>query len=197
MANGRKRVFAAGCLVGLLVPVLGVGAFVFAQATLFRGAYVQQLGTQLKPPALTLGQKLPTDWTITSLDGEAYDWGRTKGQAVFLHFFSPDCLHCEAELPALARLQSAMAAGGGIEFLFVALDSREKVPELMARSGFPGPVYVLEGKRPAILDSATAPLTFLVAGNGDISLRVDGSAKWDEPASVAVLAFLSSVQPRE
>lgn len=189
--QGTRKAFVLGCLAGgVLTIVLLVTIFV-GGGLLFRGAFVKKLQADLKPPRMQTGTAASYDWKVKTAAGAPFDIASTKGKAVFLNFWSPDCTHCESELSSIENLYR-QTYGSGVEFMCVAVDNGDKVPELIAKYNLTVPIYVLEGKRPPVYDSESAPLTFIITPSGDISLRIAGSAKWDDPSAIATLKLLAT-----
>jgi len=191
-----KKTFALGCFVGFLLGTVGLGLAAFGSTMVFRSLYMQNMASNLKPPVITTGAQADYSLKLKKLTGEPVDFAATKGKTVFLNFWSPNCPSCESELPAIEQLWRQTSAFG-VEFLCVALDDPPRVLDLVNQYGLTFPIVMLEGKRPPIFDSDSAPLTFLISPNGDIALRVAGGAKWDDISAAAVIKLLTTSTPPE
>src|SRR5690606_30659663 len=100
--------FAAGCLLGLLVlPLGGFVAFgvsyVFFRDTIV-GSIAGARSETLNPPPIAAGQTARYDWTVKDLAGNTLSLEDAEGKALFLHFWSPDCAICLAEIPSINAL---------------------------------------------------------------------------------------------
>lgn len=189
-----KKSFALGCLTGLLIGGVGLVVLAFGSTMIFRELYLKNMAANLKPPAITTGQQADYSLKFKKLTGEPFDFASTKGKVVFLHFWSPNCAHCESELPAIEQLWRQTSAFG-VEFCCVAMDDPPRVLDLMEQYGLTFPLYLIDGKRPPVFDSDSAPLTFLIAKNSDIALRVAGGAKWDDISAGALIKLLTEAAP--
>lgn len=193
---GTKKTFVLGCFVGFLIGSVGLAAVGFGSTIVFRNLYLKNMQGNLKPPAIATGQQADYTLKLKKLTGEPVDFAATKGKVVFLNFWSPNCTHCESELPAIEQLWRQTSAFG-VEFLCVALDDPPRVLDLIEQYGLTFPVYMQDGKRPPVFDSDSAPLTFLIAPNSDIALRIAGGAKWDDISAAAVIKLLTTITPPE
>ena len=187
-----RKTFAAGCLVGGVLSIALLFGGALGGMMIFRERIVKSMTTDLKAPPITTNQKADYSLKLTKLNGSAFDMAELKGKAVFLNFWSPNCSHCESELSAINTLYK-QCYGFGVEFLCVALDSPAQIPPLVEKYQLDVPIVVLEGKRPAIYDSSSAPITFFLSPTGDIALCIRGAAKWDDISVAAILKLLSTV----
>lgn len=185
-----RKAFVGGCLLGGFASIALLFAVALGGTMVFREFFVAKMSKDLKAPEITTGAKADYSLAVNKLDGTAFDMASVKGRAAFINFWSPNCPHCESELSNIEELYR-MCTGFGVEFMCVAVDTPEAVPGLVQKYGLTVPVYNLKGSRPPIYDSESAPITFFLTKDGEIALRLRGSAKWDDIGVAALLKILS------
>ncbi len=196
MSESKKRPFLRGCLVGLVLGVLG-GPVLFVAALLaayqlFPEPFTRLMGGQLRPPAITRDLRAAYDWSVKTLDGETFDLAETRGKAVFLHFWSPDCPQCRAELDSLNGLHDAVKDDERIAFVAVARSDFDKLPDYVARGVTRFPVYTFEGALPEPYAQKGVPVSFLISPEGEVVFKQEGGAKWDDEGPVNYLKSLAA-----
>lgn len=189
-----RKSFIGGCLLGGVLSIVLLFAVSLGGTVLFREFLVAKMGKDLKAPEITTGAKADYSLKVTKPDGTPFDMASVQGKPVFLNFWSPNCPHCESELSNIEALYQ-MCTGFGVEFMCVSVDTPEAVPGLVAKYGLTVPVYNLQGQRPPIYDSESAPITFFLTKDGEIALRIRGGAKWDDLSVAALLKILSMQEP--
>jgi len=188
--SGRKT-FVAGCLTGtilgtvLLVVAAVLGTLLF-QEPLLRIMAARHEAQLQGPP---LGADADYDWQVIGLAGETLAMETFQGQPLFLHFWSPGCLTCIAEVPSLNRLH-AQLEGSGVAMVSVVTGEAEATVEAAERLGVQFPVYLLSDMRPEVFAARGNPATFVIAPGGEIVYRQIGAAAWDTPE---VVRFLESL----
>jgi len=196
VAEKKKRPFLRGCLVGLVLGVVS-GPVVFVAGLLlayvaFPQPFTRLMSGQLKPPAITAGLLADYDWTVQTLDGEAFDLADTRGKAVFLHFWGPDCPQCLAELASLSALHDAVKDDDRIAFVAVARSDFEKLPDYAARGVATFPIYTYEGALPEPYAQRGVPISYLINPAGEVVFQQRGGAKWDDEAALNYLKLLAA-----
>ena len=184
MTKPRLRVFAtlAGVALLLLGVLYGMTAFtVHAPPPTLAGL---QLENQPRP--------VP-DVAFSGPDGRIASLRDFKGRYVLVNLWAPWCAPCAKELPALARLQRAIAAE---RLVVVAVDvGREGLGEaqdfLAAHHAGALPVYV-DGNAALLtaLGGNNLPLSVLIGPDGHEIARTEGPCDWSAPDSVAYLQAL-------
>lgn len=185
-----RKAFIGGCLLGGITSIVLLFAVALGGTVLFRDLFVAKMTKDLKAPVISTGSMADYSLPVNTLDGAPFDMATFKGKAIFLNFWSPNCAHCESELPNIEELYR-MCTGFGVEFMCVAVESPEAVPGLIEKYGLTVPIYILNGTRPTIFDSESAPITFFITKDGEIALRIRGGAKWDDLSVAALLKILS------
>ena len=110
----------------LLIPLIGVvGAGLLlwdgASDSAQEAAFPTPAPVTFVPPTPIPSTPIPTpglmdspvpDFVLTALDGESINLRALQGQVVFVNFWATWCGPCEAEMPALQRLQDEHGADG-------------------------------------------------------------------------------------
>ena len=187
-----KRPFLAGCFTGFVLCVFVLCAGTIGAAYLFKDQIIALRSQQLKAPALTTGVMLDYAWPLKTADGAPLDLGQFRDQLLVLAFWSPDCMHCLAQLPALNGLHEQVQAEG-VALISVALGDREKLPGVLAEHDVYFPVCLSEGPVPEVFASTTAPYTVIVGPEGAIRYLQKGAARWDAPETIALIRALKPV----
>lgn len=83
--------------------------------------------------------RIAPDFSLTLLNGEAFQLSAHKGKPLMINFFASWCLPCREEVPALVKIQKEYEPKGVI-FLAVAIDDTEEdVNNFIERLGFTFP----------------------------------------------------------
>lgn len=185
--------FAAGCAMGALTALLVPVVLLFGAASAFpkqMTAFTAELRSQrLKAPQLGLGVAADYGLRLRDEAGTEIALEAFRGKAVFLHFWTPDCVQCQAELPSLGVLHARLDPARAV---IVAVSLAAAPGEA---SSLPFAQYVLAGERPAVYAFQGVPATFILSPAGEIVLRHIGSARWDAPEIAALLHALSALKP--
>ena len=189
-----RKSFVGGCLLGGVLSIVLLFGVLLGGTMLFGKQIAARFSNDAKAPKITTGAKADYSLKVTKPDGTAFDFASTKGKPVFLNFWSPNCPHCQASLPLIDALYKDCSAYG-VEFMCVAVDNPDQVPGLIQQYNLTVPVYNLQGQRPPIFDSESAPITFFITKDGEIALRLRGSAKWDDDRVLAAVTILALQEP--
>jgi cytochrome c biogenesis protein CcmG/thiol:disulfide interchange protein DsbE len=129
------------------------------------------------PNANAVGRAVPPV-VGTTLDGEAYDIDRLRGDWVVVNFFATWCTPCIVEHPELVRFSDAHAAAGdGVSIVSVAYDDdAAAIERFFAERGGDWPVLVGDGVGRIALDFGVTgvPESYLVAPNGQVVAKFTG-----------------------
>ncbi|CAA7626813.1 Thiol-disulfide isomerase and thioredoxins [Candidatus Terasakiella magnetica] len=129
-------------------------------------------------------------------DGEGKPAGleTLKGRAVLLNLWASWCMPCVAEMPALDRLKTSVAAKG-IEVVALSLDRGGKltVVNTYARLGIKSLDIRTDEARSAAekLDAPALPVTLLIDREGREVARYVGAAEWEGPEAASLLDALA------
>lgn len=178
---------AAGFVAGILFTIGGA----FMLATLSESARTARMAEELTPPVIPL-QMADMNWTVRSLDGREFHLADAKGKIVFINFWATWCLPCRAEMSSIQSLYDKVKHEG-VVFVCVSKEDSSTVREFLKGKGYSFPIYTLSAERPASFAGKAIPATFIVAPDGRIALRHEGSAKWDGEES---LQFIRGLRPQ-
>jgi peroxiredoxin len=143
-------------------------------------AYVEL--AEHKGYALQVGSEAP-GLVLPGLDGKSYDLASERGRLVVLNFWATWCPPCVAEMPALEKVQRALAAEG-LSVVAVSTDEDEQaLRQFVSEQGLTLRVLRDPGGRLAASAYRVTgyPETFLIDRSGRILRHVVGPAEWDAP----------------
>ena len=121
--------------------------------------------------------------------GQSRNLAEFKGKVVLLNIWATWCGPCRKEMPALDRLQAALA-GPDFEVVALSIDRGvEKITKFYAEIGIRNlPIYIdVAGRAPRDLGAAGVPTTFILDRAGQEVGRVVGPAEWDASGVVEFL----------
>lgn len=117
---------------------------------------------------------------LISLDGDSTNLTAYKGKVIFLNFWATWCPPCIAEMPNIQSLYERFKSNKNISFLMISLDEDpDKARKFIERKGFTFPVYLLNGRRPAIFQSSTIPTTYVINKSGVLVVEKQGMANYN------------------
>jgi thiol-disulfide isomerase/thioredoxin len=129
------------------------------------------------------------DLSFTARSGEAKKLADFRGRLVLVNLWATWCVPCVEEMPALDRLQGKL--GSDLTIIAISEDRRgaEIVDPFLAKTGIKNLAIYLDPKSTALNEFAVQglPTSFLIDRDGMIRGKLEGAAKWDEPAMVAIL----------
>lgn len=139
--------------------------------------------TRIKP-----GDPAP-EFSVTSIDGTAYELGRLKGSIVVLTFWSTRCEICRVEFPRLNSLTDSMRHRG-VVFLSLTLDNEQKIDQFLrsnrvtsniVANSFGTLLQYADRDRRGYLDMGF-PAYFVIDQEGRVSYRASG---WDKTSELS------------
>lgn len=133
------------------------------------------------------------DFQAKLLDGTPIKLSDYAGQVVFLNFWATWCGPCLAELPAMDKLNRAMA---GKPFVILAVNLRETGAQV-ARFVEEHPMsfaYVLDPLGVVARDYGVTgiPLTYIIGRDGTVMARAIGPREWASPEAVDFFGHLAA-----
>jgi thiol-disulfide isomerase/thioredoxin len=147
-------------------------------------------------------QALPPELTFTDAEGKAFGIGDFAGRGLVVNLWATWCPPCVAEMPALDRMQAALAAEG-IAVLALSSDrgGRGAVEPFYQRTGVRHLGIWLDprGAAARALGARGLPTSVLVDRSGQERARLEGEAAWDHPEMIAAVRRLCGAggRPRE
>jgi peroxiredoxin len=156
-----------------VVAAIVASAVVFA---LFTGGGV--------PDPVTRGSQAPV-FALPALGGGSVSLGDQRGKVVLLNFWATWCKPCEAEMPAMQNLYSALDQEG-FTLLAVSVDDEEApVAAFRSRLGLSFPVLLDPGQKVSQLyQTYRFPESLLIDQKGRVVERYVGEKPWDSAAYV-------------
>lgn len=125
------------------------------------------------------------DFTLQTLNGEAFDMEQLKGKVIFLNLWATWCGPCRAEMPAIESLYKGIAHED-LAFVMLSIDRKNdeiKVKNYVKTKGFTFPVYLVQSPFPNQLPEAlqvpSIPTTFVINKKGEIVYKNVGTANYD------------------
>jgi peroxiredoxin len=164
---------------GVVVAIAAVVAGVVFAALLF---------SEPPPDPIRPGQPAPA-FELALLDGSGtVSLAGLRGRVVLLNFWATWCAPCEAEMPAMQRLHTALA-GPDFELVAVSVDvGRDEVDAFRKRLGLSFPIALDPEKRAANeYQSYRFPESYLIDREGRIVSRYIGPRDWDADVYLAHL----------
>ena len=122
-------------------------------------------------------------FTVKDLGGHEVRLADLKGKIVMLNFWATWCPPCREEIPAMMRLNEAMA-GKPFQMLAVSIDEGGKaaVEDFFKKSGTTLPACLDSDQSASKLYGITGvPETFVIDKNGVIVKKVVGALDWSKP----------------
>lgn len=136
---------------------------------------------------------LPPDLSFTDAEGKPFRIADFAGRGLVVNLWATWCPPCVAEMPALDRMQAALAAEG---FVVLALSSdrggRGAVEPFFQRTGVRNLAVWLDprGAAARALGARGLPTSVLVDRSGQERGRLEGEAAWDQPEMIAAVRRL-------
>jgi thiol-disulfide isomerase/thioredoxin len=139
----------------------------------------------------TPGGQPPAPLALQDLNGKPVDLAALKGEVVLVNFWATWCEPCRDEMPALDRMQHALA---GRHFRVIGVNVGEGEPRIrqfLERTpvGFPilrdSAMETMKAWRVRVL-----PASFLVDKNGMLRYQLVGETNWEDAAQQAPIMEL-------
>lgn len=134
---------------------------------------------------IAIGDKAP-DFRLPASDGRQVSLSDFRGRMVMVHFWATWCPPCVEEMPALDKLNKAMA-GTDFAMLAVSVDEGgvEAVAPFMLSNRLSLPVLFNPGGSVAALyGTFKFPETYIVDREGVVRYKVIGSRDWADLANI-------------
>jgi len=138
------------------------------------------------------GLTLPADygWPLEGLDGKPVSLADFRGRPILLNLWATWCPPCRAEMPSLVRL-AANPKLKGVAFVAVTTERMSPAIAQFAGSEMRGLTVLRADRVPEVFATDGIPATFVIAADGKVVASEVGSARWDDPTVVDLLAKLA------
>lgn len=190
MAWLPRKNFLTGFISGFLVAILLLVGGVLGIVVFMRDKVVENRAGRLEAPPLVPGMRAEYGWSVLDGDGQKHAMAKFEGTPIFLQFWSPSCISCEAAIPTLNKLYEETRESG-VEIIAVTADT--KAADLHAtaqRLNIKYPIYTVEDPVPSVFQFTSGPATFIIDHTGLLVFKHIGASKWDTPAVIAFLRAL-------
>lgn len=136
-------------------------------------------------------QLLAGDFILESLNGEKIALSEMQDKVLFINFWATWCPPCIAEMPGINDLYEQTAADD-VAFLMISTDEDfNKAKAFVQRKGFDFPIYRLRSTVPSVLQGSVLPTTYIVAKDGEIVVKHQGMADYNNDKMKDLLKQLS------
>jgi thiol-disulfide isomerase/thioredoxin len=151
-------------------------------------AFLPRPGSErLSPPALEAaerGARADYSWKLEDLDGRPFDLGAFRGKMLFLNIWATWCGPCVAEMPSINNLATDPSLKDLAVVCVSVDDSLRPVQGFVEQNKLKMTVAHAVGMVPDVFATNGIPATFLVAPDGQVLARQEGSSQWDTPDMV-------------
>ena len=178
--------FARGVVVGLVTAV----AVLFGGLMLGAHRMKKRLHERLSPPPIATGS---WDYGMDArrLDSESIHFSQFAGEVLILNVWATWCAPCVAEMPSLRGLLDA-TSDVGVSMACVTSEDPKVVSDFVAKRQLDVPVYLYTGELPECFQTRSIPATFVLDKDGNIALRHNGAARWDDERVVSFVRGLAA-----
>ncbi len=131
------------------------------------------------------------DMVLETTTGERIVLSQIRNKVLFINFWATWCPPCIAEMPGINELYQQTATDD-VVFLMIATDEDfSKAERFVERKGFDFPIYKLASGVPAVLQSRVLPTTYIVGKKGEIVVKHQGMADYNNEKVKGLLERLS------
>lgn len=138
--------------------------------------------TELPKGIVKLDNSVAKNFTITDYDGEAYEFNKSRGRWVFLHFWASWCGPCRREMPIVYKLQQQLK-DYPVDIILV--NTAEDEDTIFSFLGTVAPdmhSYMdRDGDLTEIWSPRGLPTTFFIDPQGRKRYLALGGRPWDKP----------------
>ncbi len=128
------------------------------------------------------------DITFLDENGKTVFLPSLKGKVVFINFWAMWCPPCIREMPSINKLKQFFKGNDNIIFLMVDVDGNMKQSKaFMEKNKYDLQVYVPASDIPGNFLGAAIPTTVILAKNGDMIARMEGSRDYVSPEIMKAL----------
>jgi len=117
------------------------------------------------------------EWMLLGLDGTPVSFSSFKGEPIFLSLWATWCPPCRAEMPNIQRLYDEY--GERLNMILASQEEAGQLQRFLTENGYNLPVYRLVQNLPEKLQANSIPTTYMITGDGKITVKKSGAARWD------------------
>ncbi|AYN68651.1 TlpA family protein disulfide reductase [Euzebyella marina] len=129
------------------------------------------------------------DWSLKDADWNYFNFEKSKGKPVFIHFWASWHLPSVSELADIQKLYEGF--NEDVDFYVVTNEEREPVEEFMSENKFTFPItYRIVGE-PAPLKIPEPSGTYIIDGQGRIAVKSVKNKDWYNDEIVSLLTKLT------
>jgi cytochrome c biogenesis protein CcmG/thiol:disulfide interchange protein DsbE len=114
------------------------------------------------------------DFSLVSLDGEAYSLADLKGKPVVLNFWSSGCPHCATVAPYLQDFQTQYGEQGLVVLGVAGLDSETALRDKASSLGVTYPIAISPDTA-RTYSVSSVPMTYFIDREGTIAASIAGA----------------------
>lgn len=130
------------------------------------------------------------DWKLKDAEWNVFNFKKSKGNVIFINFWTSWTLPCEAELESIQKLYDKYK--GKVDFYIITNEEREPAEEFIQKNNFTFPItYLYIGEKMPIKDTK-APMSYLIDKKGNIVIHKKGIANWNSSKVHSLLEKLIS-----
>ena len=128
---------------------------------------------------------------LEAADGKRVSLSDMQNKVLFINFWATWCPLCIAEMPGINDLYNE-TVDDEMVFLMISTDKEfNKAKDFVSRKGFDFPIYRLRSSIPFALQSRVLPSTYIVAKDGEIVVKHQGMADYNNNKMKDLLKKLS------
>ncbi|WP_340065422.1 TlpA disulfide reductase family protein [Ascidiimonas aurantiaca] len=116
------------------------------------------------------------DWKLKDENWEIFNFKRSEGNVVFVHFWASWKIPSVAEVKSIQKLYNEF--NGKVDFYIITNEMREPVVEFMEENEYSFPVtYLIIGEKMPF-DANKVPSSYIIDKDGLIVVQKEGIANW-------------------
>ena len=116
------------------------------------------------------------DWDLRRLDGTFVKLEDFKGKPILVNRWATWCGPCQAEMPFLQSVYKQY--GDRIAVVLVSNEEPGILEAWLEKRNYTMPVYRISKQAPALFQTQTIPVTWLINPQGQVMAKHSGAARW-------------------
>ena len=125
---------------------------------------------------------------FNDLEGNEFSLRNFENKVLFINYWATWCNPCLAEMPNMAELYNQYKENDNIVFLYLSKEDADTIIDYIPKDDSLGqlPIYKIVTDDD-LFSTRGIPTTFIVNRNGEIVIKDDGSAVWNEQSVIDYL----------